>query len=354
MASERDRATPQRGRSAQTAPFSPAMRVGIYSDLRNPPPWRQPTDVALRTALERIQYAEEVGVHEVWLTEHHGFPDEYLSQPLTFAAAIAATTRRIEIGTGVLLAPLRDAADIAEQAALVDGLSGGRLHLGLGAGYRRAEFELFGRDKRTRYERLEEHIVAIRRLWDEGRVTPAPVQERLPIWVGAMGRRTARMAARLGEGLLYLDPEVFAIYRDAWLEAGRDPAGMRVSGSVSLFLADDPERTWAQIAPHLAYMWETYAVASADPPVDLAPAFAGPATLDPQTLRSPGPAMLTSAFDVVTPDEAVRRLRAWLADMPVRSVFFWDRIAGMDEALVRRHVELIATEVAPAVADLGR
>jgi len=57
---------------------------------------------------------------------------------------------------------------------------------------------------------------------------------------------------------------------------------------------------------------------------------------------------------VVTPDEAVRRLRAWLADMPVRSVFFWDRIAGMDEALVRRHVELIATEVAPAVADLGR
>jgi alkanesulfonate monooxygenase SsuD/methylene tetrahydromethanopterin reductase-like flavin-dependent oxidoreductase (luciferase family) len=333
------------------------MRVGIYTDLRNPPPWRRPSDIALRIALERIQYAEAVGVHEVWLTEHHGFADEYLSQPLTFAAAIAATTSRIQIGTGVLLAPLREAADIAEQAALVDVLSGGRLQLGLGAGYRRAEFELFGRDKGTRYERLAEHIVAIRRLWEEGAVTPAPLQQRLPIWVGAMGPRTARMAARLGEGLLYLDPAVFAIYRDAWLAAGHDPDGMRVSGSVSLFLADDPERVWAQIGPHLSYMWETYGAATVDPPLDraaLEAVFAGPPTLDPQTLRSPGPAMLTSAFDVVTPAEAVRRLSAWLADMPVASVFFWDRIAGMDEDLVRRHVELLATEVAPAVAELGR
>jgi alkanesulfonate monooxygenase SsuD/methylene tetrahydromethanopterin reductase-like flavin-dependent oxidoreductase (luciferase family) len=329
------------------------MRVGIYSDLRNPPPWRQPSDVALRTALERIRYAEEVGVDEVWLTEHHGFPDEYLSQPLTFAAAIAATTTRIGIGTGVLLAPLREAADVAEQAALVDVLSGGRLQLGLGAGYRRAEFELFGRDKRTRYERLEEHLVTIRRLWAERLVTPAPVQERLPIWVGAMGPRTARMAGRLGEGLLYLDPAVFAVYRDAWLQAGHDPAGMQVAGSVSLFIADDPERTWAQIAPHLAYMWATYRAATVDPPLaELTPAFTGPATLDPETLRSPGPAMLTSDFDVVTPDEAVRRLGAWLAGMPVTSVFFWDRIAGMDEELVRRHIELIATEVAPAVRAL--
>jgi alkanesulfonate monooxygenase SsuD/methylene tetrahydromethanopterin reductase-like flavin-dependent oxidoreductase (luciferase family) len=331
------------------------MRVGIYSDLRNPPPWRRPSDIALRTALERIQYAEEVGVHEVWLTEHHGFPDEYLSQPLTFAAAIAATTSRIGIGTGVVLAPLRDAADIAEQAGLVDALSSGRLQLGLGAGYRRAEFELFGRDKGERYARLEEHIVAIRRLWAQGAVTPAPVQEHLPIWVGAMGPRTARMAARLGEGLLYLDPAVFAVYRDAWLQAGRDPAGMQVAGSVSLFLADDPERTWAQIRPHLAYMWDTYRAATVDPPLaDLRPAFTGPATLDPDTLRSAGPAMLTSDFDVVTPEEAVRRLRAWLGDMPVTSVFFWDRIAGMDEELVRRHIELLATEVGPAVAELGR
>lgn len=327
------------------------MRVGIYSDLRNPPPWRQPSDVAMRTALERIEYAEDVGVDEVWLTEHHGFPDEYLSQPLTFAAAIAARTSRIGIGTGVLLAPLRAAADIAEQAALVDVLSSGRLQLGLGAGYREAEFALFGREKRGRYERLEEHLVTIRRLWDERLVTPVPTQERLPIWVGAMGRRTARMAGRLGEGLLYLDPDVFAIYRDAWLEAGHDPAGMQVAGSVSLFLADDPERAWAQLAPHLAYMWETYAAASAVPPLaDLRSAFAGPPTLDPQTLRSRGPAMLTSAFDVVTPAEAVARLNAWLTGMPVASVFFWDRIAGMDEDLVRRHIELIAAEVAPAVA----
>jgi alkanesulfonate monooxygenase SsuD/methylene tetrahydromethanopterin reductase-like flavin-dependent oxidoreductase (luciferase family) len=332
------------------------MRVGIYSDLRNPPLWRQPTDVALRVALERIQYAEAVGLDEVWLTEHHGFGDDYLSQPLTFAAAVAASTRRIGIGTAVLLAPLRETADIAEQAGLVDGLSGGRLQLGLGAGYRQDEFARFGREKRTRYETLDRQLAEIRELWASGQATPKPVQERLPIWVGAMGPRTARMAARHGEGLLYLDPAVFAVYRDAWLDHGHDPAHMQVAGSVSLFLADDPERTWAHIKPHLAYMWGTYAAASVDPPLDhtaLKTAFDQQPTLDPETLRSPGPAMLTSAFDVVTPAEAVRRLQAWLHDMPVRSVFFWDKIAGMDETLVRRHLELLATEVAPAVADLG-
>jgi alkanesulfonate monooxygenase SsuD/methylene tetrahydromethanopterin reductase-like flavin-dependent oxidoreductase (luciferase family) len=335
------------------------MRVGIYSDLRNPPPWHRPSDVVFRATLERIQYAEELGIHEAWLTEHHGFPDGYLPQPLTFAAAIAAVTSRISIGTGVLLAPLRDAADIAEQAAMVDILSSGRLQLGLGAGYRRSEFELFGRDIGTRFQQLEDHIRTIRHLWEDGLVTPAPIQARVPIWVGAMGPRTARMAGRLGEGLLYLDPAVFAIYRDAYLEAGHDPAGMRVSGVASLILADDPERAWARIAPHLSYMWETYRAATTDPPRDadgsspLDAVFARPGTLDPQALRSPGPMMLTSDFDVVTPEEAIRRLSAWLPGMPVASVFFWDKIAGMDDDLVQRHVELIATKVAPAVSELG-
>jgi len=93
------------------------MRVGIFIDLRNPARWRRPTDSFHRAALDQVAYAEECGVDSVWLTEHHLFDDGYLPQPLTFAAAIAARTTRMRIGTAVLIAPLRQALDIAERGA---------------------------------------------------------------------------------------------------------------------------------------------------------------------------------------------------------------------------------------------
>src|SRR5581483_7341983 len=113
-----------------------AMLTGLFVDMRNPPNGRVPYDQLYGRMLERLQDAERLGIGAVWLTEHHLFEDGYLPQPLTFAAAIAARTERLRIGTAIMQAPLRRAIDIAEQAALVDILSSGRLELGLGAGYR--------------------------------------------------------------------------------------------------------------------------------------------------------------------------------------------------------------------------
>jgi hypothetical protein len=83
-----------------------------------------------------VQNAESAGADSVWLSEHHFFDDGYLPQPMTLAAAIASRTQRLRIGTAVLIAPLRSAVQIAEEAAIVDLVSGGRFELGLGAGYR--------------------------------------------------------------------------------------------------------------------------------------------------------------------------------------------------------------------------
>src|SRR3954447_12944960 len=120
------------------------MKVGIYLDLRNPPQWRRGWQELYAQKLDRVVEAERLGLESVWLSEHHLFADGYLPQPLVFAAALAARTRRLRIGTAVLLAPLRTAIDVAEQAAVVDQLSGGRLELGLGAGYRVPEFAAYG------------------------------------------------------------------------------------------------------------------------------------------------------------------------------------------------------------------
>src|SRR5215207_8184755 len=154
------------------------MDVGVYFDLRNAPGWRQDPARLYAYTLELCEEAERLGAHSVWLSEHHLFDDGYLPQPLTFAAAVAARTTRVRIGTAVLLAPLHSAAEIAEQVAVVDLVSNGRVDLGLGAGYRVPEFELFGADISRRYGLTDGRVRELRALWAEGRVTPAPVQPR--------------------------------------------------------------------------------------------------------------------------------------------------------------------------------
>src|SRR6478752_7170712 len=132
------------------------MRLGLYYDLRNPG-WAR----VYAAALDRIGWADGAGIGAIWMTEHHGFADGYLPAPLTFCAAVAARTRRARIGTAVVVSPLIPPPALAEQAAVVDILSDGRLELGLGAGWRETEFAAFGADYTRRYEALEHAVRAL-------------------------------------------------------------------------------------------------------------------------------------------------------------------------------------------------
>jgi alkanesulfonate monooxygenase SsuD/methylene tetrahydromethanopterin reductase-like flavin-dependent oxidoreductase (luciferase family) len=172
------------------------MHTGVYYDMVNPPQWERPWQGFYERTLEQIVEAERLGIGAAWFAEHHFWHDGYLPQPMTMAAAVAARTSRIRIGTAVTIAPLRSAADIAEQAAMVDLISDGRFELGLGAGYVKPEFAGYGRTGEGRFEDVEQRAIEVRRLWDDGIVTPRPLQEHLPIWVGGTGQRTARIAGR--------------------------------------------------------------------------------------------------------------------------------------------------------------
>src|SRR5579872_2731009 len=122
------------------------MQVGLFFDLRNPPGWRVDDARLYAFTLEAIEEAERLSMHSIWVTEHHRFEDGYLPQPLTFLAAAAARTKRVRLGTAILLSALRPAIQIAEEAAIVDIISGGRLEIGLGAGYQAPEYDLFKAD----------------------------------------------------------------------------------------------------------------------------------------------------------------------------------------------------------------
>jgi probable F420-dependent oxidoreductase len=163
--------------------------------------------------LRECERAEAAGFDSVWLGEHHNNPILYPA-PLIGLAAIASRTTRVKLGTGVLLLPLYHPMMVAEEGAMVDRISGGRLILGIGAGYAPEEFSAFGCSLKERGSRLEEGASLLCRLWTEEHVThrgkhyhlqdatvaPRPVQRpRPPIWFGAWADTAIRRAARLGD-----------------------------------------------------------------------------------------------------------------------------------------------------------
>ena len=175
----------------------------------------QGTD-SFEETIRECERAEEAGFDSVWLGEHHNNPVLYPA-PLLGLAAIAARTSRVSLGTGVLLLPLYHPMCVAEEGAMVDMISGGRLILGVGAGYAPEEFAAFGLSVKQRGSRLDEGAALVRRLWTETDVThhgryyhvegatvgPRPVQQPAPpIWFGAWTAPAIERAARLGDAWL--------------------------------------------------------------------------------------------------------------------------------------------------------
>src|ERR671939_608785 len=114
--------------------------------------------------IQECERAEAAGFDSVWLGEHHNSPVLYPS-PLLGLAAIAARTQRVRLGTGVLLLPLYHPVAVAEEGAMVDLISGGRLTLGVGVGYAEEDFAAFGVSVKQRASRLEEGVSLLHRLW---------------------------------------------------------------------------------------------------------------------------------------------------------------------------------------------
>lgn len=176
-------------------------------------------------------------------------------EPLTVLAAIAGATRRVRLATGILIAPLRPAIVLAKTAATLDVLSRGRLELGVGVGWQREEFDAAGLDFDARARRLDDTLAACRALWSGSPASfasetvrferiwcePRPVQEGgIPVWFsGTLHRRNLARIVRWGDGwipIMTATPGDLAEgarrLRDAFADAGRDPARLRVRGSL--------------------------------------------------------------------------------------------------------------------------
>jgi alkanesulfonate monooxygenase SsuD/methylene tetrahydromethanopterin reductase-like flavin-dependent oxidoreductase (luciferase family) len=264
---------------------------------------------------------------------------------LTFAAAVAARTNRVRIGMVVLLAPLRHAAQILEEANLVDLISAGRLDLGLGAGNRVPEFELFGLEYDKPLRALFDRVREIRSL--AGSITPPSSQDPLPLWLGCNGPWGARHAGLLGEGLLSAKPELAAPYIAGLVASGHSRNEARMSGPVNLFLSEDPERDWSVVREYYAYIWNSYARGLAE-----GRGRPAPPPVDPDEWRTRGLAGGLRGMVIATPGDAACQLRQRFAGTPVETIFMWAWLPGIPADLVDRHVRLACTELSALLQPL--
>ena len=284
----------------------------------------------------------------MWLSEHHFFEDGYLPQPLTFAAAVAARTERIRIGTAVLLAPLRLALQIAEETAVADQISNGRIDLGLGAGYVSDEFEAYGADLSKRYTTTDQRVREVRELLDGGVVTPPAVQNPFPIWLGYNGPQGARRAGRLGCPLLSINQASLEPYTEGLVEGGHNPDMAKMAGGG---VHGGGRRPRGGLRAH-------------PPPLGLAaqhlPGRGGVGHRQDPPARS----RWRSCGSGAAPWGSSPRWRCsppttpsptWVAlaeGIPMVEAYCWASIAGMPDDLAHRHAELLCTAVREGVADL--
>ena len=183
------------------------MRLALRFDMRAPDIGAPPS-VLYPASVDMCEWGDRLGFETVYLAEHHGAEDGYCPAPMIQASAILARTTAMRVHFSALIAVLHDPLRLAEDLAVLDLISGGRIEMTLGIGYRPHEYEMFGIQKSKRVPILEEIIHTLEQAWTgepfefRGRtvmVRPTPVQRpRPPIYIGGSTEASAYRAARLG------------------------------------------------------------------------------------------------------------------------------------------------------------
>lgn len=287
------------------------VKITLSFDMRSPD-WAVPTSELYAAAIEMAAFGDQIGVDRIGLMEHHGSDDGYLPQPFTLASAMAARTSKVTFMLGAVILPLHDPVIIAEQIAIVDLISNGRLNVIFGAGYVPFEFAMFGKSLKDRGRLLDEHIELILRALNGERfemngkpvfVRPLPVQRPEDIiLVGGGVPASAKRAARFGVGFGPMKGELVPIYLEECAKLGREPGqyNMPKSGMpLAIHLCEDPEAGWKAIERHAVHVITEYAKwAEAEGDASNSP-FKG--LTDPAVLRHAG------LFACWTPEQLIKQ-----------------------------------------------
>ena len=308
-------------------------------------------------ALEEVTKAEELGFDSVWMEEHHSVTNHYWPSPLVVLAGFATRTSRLMLGTDILVAAFHNPVRLAEDAAVLDVMSGGRFTLGIAIGYKPDEFSLYGVELEKRGARFEEQLAIIKGLWTQerisfkgayytvdGRLEPKPVTKpHPPMWIGGWGDITLRRAATLADNWIpgpTADLKRLLEGKKRFLDnrraAGRSQPITEWPLTRDLIIADTDRKARELAEAHImiAYRKE-YAGGWRHPFIDASIA----TDLD---------RLMEDRFIIGGPDQCVRKIRRFVEEYGMTHLICRTFFPGMPHEHIMRELELIAREVAPA------
>ena len=309
------------------------------------------TDVYSAT-VEQAVLADELGFDHNWFSEHHFLEDGYLPAFQPLAGAIAARTTQIRISNDIALLPLYHPVRLAEELAVLDHISNGRMEFGIGMGYVPKEFEAFGVPLKNRVSMTDEAIEILRLAWKDEpfsfkgkryelsniNVYPKPVQPLgPPLWIAAMKEPGALRAARFETNLLpqgrredVLDP-----WRNELKTQGKDPNDYRVGIIRSVYVTDDKERDWPVIREAERFRMGVYNTFMAETPDEYG---WGSGDGIPQNVI------------IGTPREVISQLKAFIDAYGITDIATSGLPPGVDPEFMANNLERLAREVIPELS----
>jgi len=315
-----------------------------------------------REVLEEVALAEELGWECFWFTEHHFLPyGGAIPNPAGFLSAAAARTSTIRLGSAISILPLHHAVQIAEDYAMVDAISGGRLEFGIGLGNTAIDFQVFGVDREESRARFEESIEIILKAWTRDRwshdgafwqmqdvsVFPRPVQQpHPPIWVAGVSPESLGWAGRHGCNIMTVahsfPPEAYVPGIAAWRagieETGSDPRNFHCKLHLRVWVDEDSERA-RTVAEAAIAQYEHVATVGRERRIP----------------KPPGPydwaGMLASGRNAYgTPEECIRAIQNTLRNYEFDILSTTFNYGGIPHDQVMAAMRLFAREVMPAFA----
>jgi probable F420-dependent oxidoreductase len=309
-----------------------------------------------KEALDEVTRAEALGFDSVWMEEHHAVTNHYWPSPLPVLAGFATRTSKMTLGTDIIVAAFHHPVRLAEDVAMLDVMSNGRVVLGIAIGYKPDEFALYGVDLEKRGARFEEQLAIMKALWTqdwvshkgrfyqiEGKLEPKPVAKpHPPIWIGGWGDITLRRAATLADNWIpgpTADLARLLKAKQQFLErrraAGRpDPTEWPLTRDVIIADTDARARELAEEHIMVAYRRE-YAGGWRHPFIDAAAA----TDLDK---------LMEDRFIIGGPDQCIPKIKRFVEQYGMTHLICRTFFPGMPHAHIMKELDLIAREVMPA------
>lgn len=318
---------------------------------------------------DEVTYAEELGFDSMWIGEHH-FCRYICPAPQIVAAAIAQRTKKIRIGTAIALLPHHDPVRLAEDYALVDLLSGGRLDFGVGRGFIKATYDGFNQSMDESRERFGECLEIIERAWTQPKfsyegqfykakdvaILPRPIQKPAPpIFMAAAVSPESFVAAGERGHSVMLAPffqsrgtlkENVQLYKETLRKNGHSPESVEIVGGYHSFIDETPELARKKWEAH--YMRYMHFVAGLIAPGEYTSA-------EYQSWRRSGEALRQVTFERMYPDQmlcadaaqSVERVGLMQEQFGVTHFWVYMDLGGLEHREVRRSMERFATRVMP-------